>query len=178
MDIIYKRKGVTLIESLFVLGIMAVLIGMVMAIYSSTNNTSKTNQLIIEVSELIQITQDLNKDRSTFTGINNEILAKTGLVPNRYIKNGNLITPFGGGIDVIPFNYQGNNAPDIFLAFNFLSLPREACEKLGMQDFGGIAQSMTITGMQQDDIQGFSPIKVVVNCENGSNNYVNIRIEH
>nr|WP_025825236.1 type 4 pilus major pilin [Acetobacter persici] len=171
------RKGITLIESLFVLGIMAVLIGGVMVFYSLSNIALKSNQLITEVSELIQITQELNKDRTTFTGMNSQILAKTGLVSSKYILGGTLVTPWGGEIQAIPFNYD-DNGPDVYLAFNILNLPREACEKLGMQDFGGTAQSVTVTNMRVDDTEGLAPIVLVKNCENGDNNYVNIRIMH
>ncbi|MBS0983723.1 type 4 pilus major pilin [Gluconobacter cerinus] len=171
------RKGITLIESLFVLGVMAVLIGGVMVFYSLATVSMKSNQLITEVSELIQITQDLNKDRTTFTGMNSQILAKSGLVSSKYINKGNLVTPWGGEIQAIPFNYS-DNGPDVYLAFNILNLPREACIKLGMQDFGGNAQSVTVTNMRVDDTEGLSPIVLVTNCENGNNNYVNIRIMH
>lgn len=172
------RKGITLIESLFVLGVMAVLIGMVMVLFSMANASLKSQKLINEATQLIEIANEINNDRSTYTGMNNSVLAKTGMVPNEFINSGQVVTPWGGEIDVIPFNYAGSNAPDVYLAFNFLSLPREACEKLGIQDFGGTAQSVTVTNMREDDPDGFSPIKVVKNCENGNNNYVNIRVEH
>lgn len=171
------RKGITLIESLFVLGIMAVLIGGVMVFYSLASISMKSNQLITEVTQLIEITQELNKDRTTFTGMNSQILAKSGLVSSKYISGGSLVTPWGGEIQAIPFNYE-DNGPDVYLAFNILNLPREACEKLGMQDFGGTAQSVTVTNMRVDDTEGLSPIVLVKNCENGDNNYVNIRIMH
>ncbi|MBS1089939.1 type 4 pilus major pilin [Gluconobacter wancherniae] len=171
------QRGITLIESLFVLGIMAILIGGVMAFYSLSNTAMKSNQLISEVAQLIQATQDLNKDRTTFTGMNSQILAKTGLLPSKYINNGSLVTPWGGEIQTIPFNYS-DNGPDVYLAFNILNLPKEACIKLGMQDFGGTAQSVTVTNMRVDDTEGLSPVVLVTNCENGDNNYVNIRIMH
>jgi len=172
------QRGVTLIEALLVLGIMAILIGTVMTFYALANASYKSNQLIEEVGQLIQITQDLNRDQKTYAGMNSEILAKTGLIPNRFISSGSVVTPYGTEVQAIPFNYAGDNAPDLYLAFNFLNLPRDACEKLGTTNFSGDAQSMTVTNERSDDVDGFTPIKVVTNCQNGNNNYVNIRIEH
>ncbi|MBR0559742.1 type II secretion system protein [Neokomagataea anthophila] len=170
-------RGVTLIEALLVLGIMAILIGMVMTFYAMTTEKTKNNQLIQEADKLIFITRQLSESQQNFTGFNGQVMAKTGYVENRYInKNGDLIDPYGGKIDVIPFNYQKNGIP-IYLAFNFYGLSKTACVLLGTQDFGGEAQSMTVTNMREDSPDGFKPIIVVMNCDNSNDNYVNIRLQ-
>lgn len=173
------RRGLTLIEALFVLGIMAILIGLVMVLYSMASEKQKTQQLITEVSLLIDACNSLTDSQSSYKNLDSKSLAKSGLIPSKFIKDGLIVTPYGGKIEVIPFNYQKDHQGDnIYLAFNFLYLPQSACERLGLLDYKNVAQSVTVTGMQEDHPDGFTPIQVIKNCDNGNNNYVNIRIQH
>lgn len=172
-----KRRGVTLIEVLFVLGIASVLLGMVMLFLSSATQKRKTQELLTEINLLIDASNTLTSSSNKYTTLSPDVLVKSGLIPTRFISNGQLVTPFGGSIDVIPFNYT-EGGEDFYLAFNFNGLPRESCEWIGVQDFGGSAQSVTVTNMRQDAPDGFSPIQVISNCQNGDNNYVNVRIQH
>ena len=108
----YKR-GLSLIETLFVLGIMAILLGMIRLLYSRSVEREKINNIMIEIGELKEVANDLYKDQiqniHEDTEISNTLL-KSGLIQNNYNNNGTLHTPFGQTIYVMINQWGGNIA--------------------------------------------------------------------
>lgn len=122
-----RRQGITLIEVLFVLGIMAILIGIVMYSLSSVNSRNKENQLFEEIYQIKSIMVDLctNNLDACKTDIIQPI-AKSGLLPSKYIKNGTIIDPYGSPLlQVVPININftgsGTDAISVVLTINNIS---------------------------------------------------------
>jgi len=100
------RKGITLIEALFVLGIMAIIIGLVMVLYSQNSERNKENAFFgNELSSLVSAASALcddNMNSSSCTTDLTEAFIKSGLIPNKYIKgNSSIIDPWGDAISTI-----------------------------------------------------------------------------
>ena len=173
-----SRKGVTLIEVLFVLGISAVILGLVMTLFSQSAEKAKIQSLRIEIGEIIQCVNSLTDSATSYTGITSQTIAQSGQIDRKYIdKSGTYLTsPYGGPVTLQP--YGRNNGTLIFLDIKLIGLSRVACELVAVQGVGSLANSTTITGMQIDNVNGFTGQQVVQNCLSGNVNYIDIRLQH
>ena len=128
-----NKRGLTLIETLFVLGIMAILLGMIMLLYSRSVEREKINNIMIEIGELKEVANDLYKDQiqniPEDTEISNTLL-KSGLIQNNYNNNGTLTTPFGQTIYVMLNQWGGK------IAFQIYNLSISQCVELATMDAG------------------------------------------
>lgn len=116
-----KRKGITLIEVLFVLGIMAILIGIVMTTLSMATEREKLNQFKEEILTIGNIGNELSQSQPDFNNVSTEAIAKSHLLPNKYVKGNGLVTPWGGSIDIMP-------GGDLWMMVN--DVPQAACKAL------------------------------------------------
>lgn len=136
------RGGVTLIEALFVLGIMAVLIGMVMVFLSQTTMSTKTNQLSEEISSLVDTAHELYQGQPDYSGISASVLAQSGLFPNRWVNSSNVISPFGATMTISSTSDQGISAFQISIP----TVPKPACVKIATTDYGNALLSRSPAG--------------------------------
>jgi len=137
------RKGVTLIEALFVLGIMAVLIGMVMVLLSQTTSSTKTNQLTEEVTTIVDAVHQLYQGQASYSGLDTSVLAQSGLLPNRYVGTGgtnggsNIVNPFGSNVTVTgQSGSAGSSGVSAYFEVDIGTVPQAACVKVLTTDFG------------------------------------------
>lgn len=137
-----KRRGVTLIEALFVLGIMAVLIGMVMVMLSQTNSSNKTNQLSEEITTIVDTAHELYQGQPDYNNIDSTTLAKSGLFPNRWVNGSGLVSPFGAPITLTSVTQNGVAAFKISIP----TVPQAACVKIATTDYGNGLLARTPTG--------------------------------
>ena len=139
-----RRKGVTLIEALFVLGIAAVLLGLVMVLLSQTTSSNKTNQLSQEITTIVDATHELYQGQPTYgTDAIGTTLAQSGLIPSRYIGTGNvLVSPFGATITVTGNASANLNTFQIAVP----NVPQASCVKLATTDYGNGLASRTPAG--------------------------------
>lgn len=129
----YYKKGLSLIETLFVLGVMAIILGMVMILYSQSTEREKINNTMIEIGELKEATNSLYRDQIQSIPDDTEIssvLLKSGLIPNKYNNNGTLTTPFGQTIYVMLNQWGGK------IAFQIYNLSVSQCVELATMDAG------------------------------------------
>lgn len=101
-----KKKGITLIEALFVLGVMAILIGLVMVLFSQNSERNKENTFFgDELSSLVSASSTLCEDNLNDNTCSTDItsaLITSGLIPNKYIKdNKSIVDPWGATINDI-----------------------------------------------------------------------------
>jgi len=133
-------KGVTLIEVLFVLGITAILIGMIMILYSQSSNREKSNNMAIEVVDIFNAVNSFRENESpiNMTTINEKILARSGLISAKYINKDHttLIDPFGASIQVF--------VDESSMAINFNDVSPQACLALMTYDYGDSAKQFQI----------------------------------
>jgi len=139
IKIINTRKGLSLLEVLFVLGLLAILLGMIFMIQSHVSARIKSNDLIQEVMA-IRNAQDtlLGSTGSGFAsdqhfGLSSTDLAKTGLIPEEYIHNGDLVTPFGSSITI------DNSSPSHYIIWLW-SVPYESCIAFAQQNWDNLYQ--------------------------------------
>jgi len=131
------RHGVTLIEALFVLGIMAILIGMVMVLLSQNTVKEKDNQLITEFATIKDAVSSLCDSGPTSNCISqsgvdlSNSLAKSGLIPNKYVSGSTLVDPFGSSISQVEMksSVYSEGAPSglSYLALQIVLHNKEEC---------------------------------------------------
>lgn len=106
-----KRKGISLVEVLLSLVVLAIIIGLAVNLYSkneaSRNNTELLNEVATIKEAVISLSQGRVKD---MLKINNKVLINSGLIPNKFInKDGTkLIAPNKNDIDIAPNDSYGN----------------------------------------------------------------------
>lgn len=136
-----NKKGVTLIEVLFVLGIMAVILGLVMILASQSNDRKKANQLKEEILQIVNIANSLSNGASDYQNVSASDIIKSGLLPASYAKNGILLSPYGSEITVFVYG-PGNKEDTGRLAVYLSGVPKIACVELISQDFSGLATAV------------------------------------
>lgn len=120
MKYIKYRKGVTLIEALFVLGIMAIILGGVMLLLSQNTERLKFNQFRDEIMLIGESASTLYQSEPEFDSqLTPGVLIKSGLIPQKYIKNNDLVTPWGTTI-------TWNSSSDHLQLM--INLPTDACK--------------------------------------------------
>ena len=130
---LHYRKGVTLIEALFVLGIAAILLGLVMVLVSNSSQKSKNNQCIAEIATIADTVHSLC-DSSSNCIENVDItgpVAQSGLLSQKYVKadKSSPIDPYGMPIDDIHLSYdQGNN---LYLVMHVYTVNKQECIQYG-----------------------------------------------
>lgn len=98
-----KRKGVSLIEALFVLGIMAILLGIVMVLFSQSNDKAEAVNAYIEIADIKDAMSSIMTTPGAYDDFNTQILTRSGLLPNKYISSdyNSLVTPFHTSATVV-----------------------------------------------------------------------------
>lgn len=157
------RKGVTLIEALFVLGIMAVLIGMVMVLLSQTTSSTKTNQLTEEITTIVDAAHQLYQGQPAYDSNVGTAIASSGLLPSRYINSNTIVSPFGATITLTNTTINGVSAVD----FSIPNVPQTTCVKLSTTDFGnGLLNRGPVSGSSSNSASGSpaSPSEAATSC--------------
>lgn len=132
-----RRQGVSLIEALFVLGILAILLGMVMMLYSKATSEAKSNALKEEILDIYKIGEQITASKTDFDNIQASDIINSGLLNRKYISNGLIVTPYGTEVDIT--TYSGES-PTFGVYVN--NIPKDACALLSTQDFSGIANAV------------------------------------
>lgn len=172
-----KKKGVTLLEALFVLGIMAIILGLIFVMYSQANDKRKTTALKEEIGLLKYTMDSLLSDQIQnqngkdpingqlgYYGLGATELIKSGMIPAKYINKNLIVTPFGGTID---FHVDNNSVWVLWI----YGLTNNACVTIATTEWGNI-HNMNINN--KGDYGGTWPAKQAVeSCNNSSNqNYI------
>jgi len=143
-ELLKQRRGVSLIEALFVLGIMAVLLGMVMVLYSENTISIQANALEEELNSIVNIGHQLNQSKSGYDGLTSTAIAESGLLASKYIKNqSGIVSPFGTTI-----NYYGY--PEA-IVLTVDGVPKAICEKIVSSNLGAI-QSLSVGGVLDGNV--------------------------
>lgn len=125
-----KRKGVSLIEALFVLGIMAILLGMVMILLSQNNESNLDNENTEEIEQIINMVHDLYSSSSNYDGLSPQTVPLSAYLKNSYVIGKNLYSPYSTGINFFP---TGVNNSEMEIVEK---IPFTGCMKLLSSDFG------------------------------------------
>jgi len=142
-----KARGVTLVEVMMVLGVMAFLLGLVMLVAALVNGTNKSNQFIEEITTLVDVTNQLTQGQNDLSGLSEADLAKSGLIPTRWTDGSTqLFSPFGSQITVK--GSAAGQGTDNLTTYTITAqnIPQTACVKIAVVDFGNALVARTIQG--------------------------------
>lgn len=140
----YKR-GFTLLEVMFVLGIMAIVIASATILEEQSRQSLRTNEAISEVVEIVGVVHDMTANANDYTKITTDVISKSGLFPNRYINNktGLLTNPFGGSI-YLDTSESYEDIPVVKVTTT--GLLKSACLVMTTQNIGDQPISLEING--------------------------------
>lgn len=163
----HYKKGVTLLESLFVLGIMALIIGAVTILVSQNNDRIKANKMKTELSFLVQQVQILwQNDTNNQQDYNANTLASAiHKINPEYSDGNNIITPYGYTIGTGP---MGTGVFNITL----YALDRSQCIQLSSIDMSGMATAGEINDTYYTNGKAFTPYVAQLGCKKDKSNYV------
>lgn len=132
------EKGRSMIEMLGVLAIVGVLSVGGIAGYSKAMGKYKANQLLNQVAELTMNIRTLYFHQNEFTGLNEQILMRAGLVPytmmSAPVSASNIIHIMGGKIRVFPS--KGKLGKEDAFEIYADKLSKEACINIATTDWG------------------------------------------
>ena len=174
-----KRRGVTLVEVMMVLGVMAILLGLAMTIYSSVRTTQTTNADKEEILTLLDTYRQLSDSQAYNNQVSQDdtygaTLAKSGLIPKRYVAsdNQNIVSSSGSIIGVYSNGWGG------FVSFVLSGVPKPECIKLATSTWGdttnihdiningygnGVYNQEALSPQQADDACQSSGSTIIIN---------------
>lgn len=130
------EKGLSLIESAMVLALAATVTAGVMFYYQSASDSNKTQAAISEVMSATSAINGLYIGQSNYQGLDVSVLKNSSAIPDNYKKDGKIMNPFGGDLDVsIPRN-TGGTSSNYGYALKLTQLPKSACISLATLNLG------------------------------------------
>lgn len=163
-----KRRGVTLVEALMVIGVLAVLLGLAMLVAVLVNAANKSNQFLTEIATITDTANQISAGTADLSNLNESALANSGLLPNRWVSGSTLLSPFGSTITVTGGAAgAGTNGLTTYL-ITVPGVPKSACVKISTTDFGNGLVSRTPAG---DSTNGgpLSATSAASTCATGGN---------
>lgn len=171
-----NRRGVSLIEALFVLGIIAILIGMVMILYSHASERRQMNELKDELLEF-KYAVDALYPNGILTGDVATAVTESGFMSNKYLYGAGVTIfhdPLGGAITITnPGDGTALNALNIWVWY----LTKEQCIELSTTDFGTLMQNRSINYQYDSGSSTTSATNAEANCKDGNANYMAFNME-
>ena len=151
------QKGFSLLELLLVVAVGAVLILAGLAVYQNVTSGQQASEIGRLVTLIKEETNQLYKNESTYTGLNNTILISAGIIPQKYATSSTAITaPGNRAVTVTP---SGNN---FTVALDITD--NAICTELGTIYSGGDAGfvDLTTTGTGSNLSNATSPTAATV----------------
>ena len=134
-----------------VLALAATVTAGVMFYYQSASDSNKTQAAISEVMSATSAINGLYIGQSNYEGLNVSVLKNSSAIPDNYKKDGKIMNPFGGDLDVsVPAN-AGGNTGNYGYALKLTQLPKSACISLATLNLGtsaagyGVGNVTTLT---------------------------------
>ncbi len=119
-----KQQGVTLLETILVLSLIAIIMIGGLTLYNNASNSSKANKIIREVTAMANEIKGLYASKSDYVGINDKDLISAGVVPEHMIISPTRAKgPMGGNLwidEVDPASF--------YIVFD--SIPSGVCHKI------------------------------------------------
>ena len=148
-----NEQGRSMIEMLGVLAIVGVLSVGGIAGYSKAMNKFKTNKLIDQVNMMSTNIRTLYSSQRNYTGLNNEIGIKTGIVPAEMFSptdtNYVITNAFGGTVLVKASATSGDENGAYVIAVD--GVPAASCISIVTTDWGGDSGSGLVAMYAKND---------------------------
>ncbi len=166
-----KEQGLSLIESAMVLSIAVTITAGVMFYYQSTSDSNKTLKTIEEIMTVTSAINGLYTGQKDYKNLSSYTLLSLSAIPDSYKNSYDIINPFGGRLEVYPYNDNAH------YAIKLTNLPKQACVSLSTQNLGtaakGYAISPTNGNTDHTDMkQQISPDEASKLCASGNINSV------
>jgi len=135
----HKCRGVSLLEVMMVLGVFAILLGVILPIADTVHKKEQALATYQEVMQILEIQKELNQNDTAdlksdgHFGLSGNDLAKTGMFPKKYVYQGAIVSPFGSSITI------DNSSPGHFIVWLW-KVPYESCVILATQPWKGLYQ--------------------------------------
>lgn len=139
-----NSKGLTLIEAAMVLAIATLVIAGIMIFFQSSNISSKSRQVMSELTDLQNSIRTLYSGQPDYTGLNVAALIDSRSVPAKMINGAELRNSFNGTIDIVPTSLGTGSNNGFTITFN--SIPSESCVRIAGLDQGRAMVEMTVGG--------------------------------
>ena len=95
-----RQRGLTLIEAAMVLGVLAVVVGGIMWVFTATNQNRQTSTALTQLTTIVERVRTLYGGQSSFTGLNNAALIDTQSLPASMVSGTTLRHAFNAAITV------------------------------------------------------------------------------
>ena len=154
-------KGVTLIEILLGLAIIAFIIIGAITFYNSANNNSRLNAARAQVQGIISGVESLYQTRSDYAGLNTQLAIDADLVPANLVAGGAIENPWSGEYQLV-----GNGGT---YDLTITNLPEGGCAGLatqGLLDEPNVT-NMNVNGTDYTDPVAATPGAVAGDCAGG-----------
>ncbi|KXV02310.1 hypothetical protein AD929_03260 [Gluconobacter potus] len=158
------RSGLGILETLLAIFIGGLALAGAVLLYQSAHSKRLANETRQEIEMATAIVRRISSQTSKAT-ITPQTLVYSKQFPQKYVKNGTLVTPYGGQII---FTYTASNGT----ALNFWmeNLPRDACMDIAMMDWTMISRSLNVNWKLDSGGVAYTLAQASTDCQPG---YVN-----
>ena len=169
-----NQKGVTLLETILVMSLIAIIMIGGLNLYRGANEKTKVNEAVREITGLSTGIRSLYASSADFGGSNpldNQVVIDSGAAPKGMRIVGNTImNVFDGSVTVSPEDHQ-NGATDAVFSIEYGNLSKSACVELASTDLdaanvGNVGLSHSLTA----DLSPASPGSAVALCPTETGN--------
>ncbi len=150
-----SQKGVTLLETILVLSLIALILIGGLNLYKTAKSSSDANQAMRQIQGVISGIRSIYSNSNNYEGLiifyapivmpTQKALVASGVIPSDMIKNGyDIVNLYGARLRAFP---TGNNT---LIEFAYPGVPKDVCYKIVTQDIGAIiVSSLTscVTGL-------------------------------
>ncbi|KXV02217.1 hypothetical protein AD929_03710 [Gluconobacter potus] len=127
------RRGLGLLEVLLGLFIAGLVVAAAVPLYDESAVRRGSNEMVLEMSLIQASLSRIYHDRTTYDGVNTQVLARSKLLPAKWSHDGATITnPFHGSVVVYPGS--SDDGAKYYAVFN--NIPVKACRYLSALDLG------------------------------------------
>ena len=93
-----KRRGFSLLELLLVLGVIAALIVSAFIIFPKVKASANARTEVSNLNAINSGIRALYNGQTDYTGLNNSVAIQANIIPDNMIKDGDIVTSFGGRV--------------------------------------------------------------------------------
>lgn len=159
------KRGLTLMETVLALVIGLAVIGGVLVYFNQAQTTNQSIEYEQEITSIVGIVDQLYGSQSNFSGISTQIIAQSGLLPNKYSSDKNtIVSPSKGEVDISP--ESRNNGSNNAFHITMKSVPNKVCSNLMTADFGSNMLNHKVNG--NDFGTTPAPVNQLQICTNGN----------
>lgn len=158
------RSGLGILETLLAIFIGGLALAGAVLLYQNAHSKRLANETRQEIEMAVAVVKRMSSQTSKGT-ITPQTLVYSKQFPQKYVKNGILVTPYGGQIF---FSYDPSNQH----ALNFWmeNLPRDACMDIAMMDWTMISYSLNVNWKLDSGGVAYTLAQASTDCQPG---YVN-----